>query len=238
MHGVERQVIPSVGEDLMTDRLPSSFPLDVSGARLRLGEHRGHDIVGTAEPVLADEVAPSSAKFDRVSVGCRLDEGPAQLGNVFDSASWSDLFPIDQPYREAALDHDVSGLQVVVDHALGTFDQFRSEVVKLPHDACEQRQIDLVTRRHRLSRDPGEHLPFLFIDAQGARRPRDVCSLEVAQDPLSEAGVPALRAPHRVANASGPVHENSVAHPAQRLARKPSTATRGESHPMKDPFIG
>jgi hypothetical protein len=63
-----------------------------------------------SESVRADEVAPSFAEFDRIPVGCWLDLGPAQLGDVFDASSWPGLFPIDQPDGDAALDDDVSRL--------------------------------------------------------------------------------------------------------------------------------
>jgi hypothetical protein len=112
------------------------------------------------------------------------------------------------------VDDDVSGLQIVVDDALGTFNESRSEIVKLPHDAREQGQIGLTTRRRRLSGNTGEHLPFFFIDAQVARRPRDACGLETAQDPLNQGGVLSLGASDRVANADWAVHEDSVAQQA------------------------
>ena len=207
-------MISPVGEGPVTYRLPSSFTLDVLGARLRLGEHRRHDVVRSLKPVLADKVAPTLAEVDRISPWCRLDERPAQLGNIFNTPSWPGLLPIDQSYGDAVLDHDVSGLQIVVDYALETFNESRSEVVKLPHDAREQAQIDLTTRRRRLSGNPGEHLPFFFIDTQVARRPRDTCGLETAQDPLNQGSVLILGASDRVANADWAVHEDSVAQQA------------------------
>src|SRR4051794_632848 len=143
-----------VGEGLVTYRLPSSFTLDVLGARLRLGEHRRHDVVRGLKSVLADKVAPTLAEIDRISLWCRLDERPAQLGNVFNTPSWPGLLPIDQSYGDTVLDHDVSGLQVIVDDALGPSNQTGGEGVELPYDARKQGQPDLVTPRPPPSRGP------------------------------------------------------------------------------------
>jgi hypothetical protein len=102
-----------------------------------------------------------------------------------------------------------------VDHALCSVDQPGGEVVELPGDAHELPQIDLVTRQRRHPGDPREHLASFLVDAQRARRPGDVGGLQVAQDPLHQAGVLASGASDRVADSDRTAHQNSVAHVAQ-----------------------
>ncbi len=198
----------------MACRVPGRLSFDVLGAGLYLGEHRREETVNRFEPVHVGEFAPSLADLARVAVGSRLDEGPAQLGDVLDALSGPSLFPIDQPYGESTSDDDVSRLQIVVDHTLEAVDHPSREIVQLPHHPGERDQIDLMTRCRGSPWDPGDDLAAQFIDPQRARSPHSASVSEKAQDALDERGVLGASPSDRIADAKRMIHQARVAQPA------------------------
>lgn len=119
--------------------------LDVVATGPHLDQSSWHEVANRFEPVHLGDMAPTVADLNGVAVRFRLHEGPAQLGHIFDAATRSGLLPVDKSYGVPVSNNDVSGLQVVVDRALEALDQVRCEIVKLPHDADERDQLDLVT---------------------------------------------------------------------------------------------
>jgi hypothetical protein len=195
----------------VADSAPGGPSLDVLGAGLHLIEHRRKEGVECVESVHPRELAPSLADLDRGALQCRLDHGPAQLGDIFNAPSGSSLFPIDQSHGHAVSNNDVPGLEIVVDYALeAVIDQVDREVVELPHHLHEREHIDLLTGCRGNSRDPGDHLAALFIDPQRARSPCDVLVFDTTQHPLDERSVPPTSASDGIANAARAVHQVRV----------------------------
>src|SRR5260221_9562000 len=101
---------------------------------MHLAEHHRHENFASLEAVHIDNLAPTLAGLHGVAVGCRLDKGPTQLGDVLNPPSRPGLFPIDESYGDAVSNNNVSRLQIVVNDTVEAIDQQSGEIVKLPHD--------------------------------------------------------------------------------------------------------
>ncbi len=100
----------------MAQRSAARLANNVIDASLDLGQCDSHNVGSIDQPVDVDSSAPLLANnFDIAQR--RVNESPAQLGDVLHTTTRAQLLPIDQTHA-FLVDNDIAWLQVVVDKAL------------------------------------------------------------------------------------------------------------------------
>lgn len=195
----------------MTYRSAGGLRLDVLCASRHASQDGGHEVVAGLQSVVVREGAPAATHVAEIAVWRRLDERPAEVGDVLDSSTRSCLLPVDETDWHPVLNDHVPGLQIVVDHALVSGHEAGGQIVEAPYHPGERRQVDLVTRRGGHTGDPREDLIALVVDTERSGSPRHARVLEMPQNPVHQSRIRTGRTPHRVADTHRATHCLSVA---------------------------
>ena len=222
-------MVTAVGQDLVARRPTGRVALDVVDAgrhALPHGRQQGGTLLAAVEPVAGEHPAPPTSDLPWVAAGLRFDERPAQVGHVLDPSTWAGLLPVDQADRSPVPDHDVAGLQVVVDQALGAVGkpgrERSGQVVELADHADQRLEVDLRAVGRGVALEPGQHLEAV-VDATGAWRPRRPGGLEAPQHVEDQRRVGTDGPPHGLA-----VTARTIAHaPSSRHVTTGHRRARG-----------
>lgn len=211
LHRTDDEVVTPFGETTMAHGSPTGFPLDVLGTLRHASEDGGHEVFTRLEAVLIGDEAPAPAHVAAIALRCRLDERPAEVGDVLDASARLRLLPVDETDRLPVPNDYVPGLQIVVDHALVSVHEARGQIVEAPYDPGELTEVDPLTRRCGDTWDPGEDLAAGIVHAERSGSPPHASVFEMSQDAVHQFGVRTRCTPDRVANAHRAVHGPSVA---------------------------